>query len=326
MKKISTWIYLILLCSTVYAEESWTTLQPSYREVSFTGFSRARHEMILSTEVAGKVEKVFVDVGETVPRDKRVACLDDTFSKIDIASTKNEIALAQVDVDYYQKQVVRYEELAGKKSISVSELDNMERLLGTAKRKEENKKLLKKRQKETLSRHCIKSPAGWLVDKRYIESGQWLDIGTAVVKVGDYSKLLVPFSLTVNELNTLEKNQQNLTVWLPEYKQWVPASIERVSPSFDEKSRKVQVDLLLEKDIPVQRGGLRVDLTLNIADTSGIFLLSSKALEKRFEEVWITPKEGESIRVELLGTMDNGLARISSSKLNIGDQFNIIQH
>lgn len=325
MKKISAWFYLVLFCSTLHAEDSWTTLQPSYQEINFTGFSRARHEMVLSTEVAGKVNKVFVDVGETVPQNKRVACLDDTFSKIDIDTTKNEIELAKVDVIYYKKQVIRYQELVSQKSVSVSELDNLERLLGTAKRKVKGKKLLKQRQQETLSRHCIKSPTGWLVETRYVEPGQWLDVGKPVIKVGDYSKLLVPFSLTVNELNTLKKNQQNLTVWLPEYKQSIPASIERISPSFDEQSRKVQVDLLLEHNIPVQRGGLRVDLTLKMADSSQTFLISSKALEKRFEEVWITAKDGESLRVELLGNAGNDLVRISSPALKVGDQFKMTQ-
>jgi RND family efflux transporter MFP subunit len=282
--------------------------------------------MVLSTEVAGKVERVFVDVGDAVPRDKRVVCLDDTFSKIDIDSTKNEIELAKVDVTYYKKQVIRYKELADKKSASVSELDNMERLLGRAERKEKSKQLLKQRQQETLSRHCISAPKGWLTDERYVESGQWLDVGKPVVKVGDYSKLLVPFSLTVNELNTLEKNQQNLMVWLPEYKQSVPASVERISPSFDEKSRKVQVDLLLERNIPVQRGGLRVELKLNIADPSNTFLISTKALEKRFEEVWVNRKDGQSLRVDLRGNEKEGLVRISSPKLKVGDQFKMIQH
>ena len=325
MKKISVVFILVLFCSTLQAEALWTALKPAYEEISLTGFSRARHEMTLSTEVAGKVKQVFVDVGESVPDDGRVACLDDTFSHIDIKTTNNEIALAKVDVAYYKKQVARYKTLASKKSVSISDLDNMERLLSTAKAKEIGQKLVKQRQEETLSRHCIIAPAGWLVETRSVEPRQWLDKAEPVVKVGDYSKLLVPFSLTVNELTTLKANQQNLTVWLPEYNQSIPAAIERISPSFDEQSRKIQVDLLLEHNVPVQRGGLRVVLRLNIADSSQTFLVSSKALEKRFEEVWIKTKDGRSLRVELVGNVSNDLVRIRSSRLTLGDQLKMIQ-
>lgn len=326
MKKISTFLCLILLNSPLYAEETWTTIYPSYREVSLTGFSRARHEMTLSTEVSGKVKQMFVDVGDVISKDGNVSCLDDTFTKIDIRSTNNEIKQAKIDVIYYQKQVNRYQELVLKKGVSVSQLDEMERQLGTSKRTEQSKKLIKQRQQETLKRHCIKSPSGWIVDERHVEPGQWIDIGTAVVNVGNYSKLLVPFALSVNELKALKKEPENLLVWLPEYKQQVPASIERISPAFDELSRKIQVDLLLEKNLPVQRGGLRVELKLKIPDSSDMFLISPKALDKRFEEVWIKRKDGQSLRVTLQGNTENGQMRITSPDLKAGDQFKIIKH
>lgn len=324
MKRISTLLGLALLSLPTYAENTRTTIQPSYREVSLTGFSRARHEMILSTEVAGKVMQVFVDVGDVISKDGKVSCLDDTFTKIDIKSTNNDIKQAQIDVLYYQKQVKRYQELVLKKGVSISQLDDMQRQLGTSERMEQSKKLLRLRQRETLKRHCIKSPSGWLVDERYVEVGQWIDIGNPVAKVGNYSKLLVPFALSVNGLNALKKVQDKLTVWLPEYKQQIPASIERISPAFDESSRKIQVDLLLEKNLPVQRGGLRVNLKLRIPDSSDMFLISSKALDKRFEEIWLERKDGQSLRVELLGSTESGLVRITSPELKTGDQFKII--
>ena len=324
MIRISSLFCLILLSLSVYAENTWTAIQPSYQEVSFTGFSRARYDMSLSTEVAGIVEQIFVDVGDAIPKKGKVACLDSTFTKIDINSTANDIAQAKIDVVYYKKQVNRYQELVKKKNVSINQLDDMLRQLGTAERMEQSKRLQKQRLQETLKRHCIKSPAGWLVDERYVEPGQWLDIGSPVAKVGSYSKLLVPFALTVSELKAL-KAEQNLTVWLPEYKRRVPAVIERISPAFDEKSRKIQVDLLLKKKLPVQRGGLRVDLKLKLADSSGTFLISAKALDKRFEEVWIEAKDGETLRVELLGSAEGGLVRISSPQLKAGDQFKILQ-
>lgn len=325
MKRVISLFCLFLIASSSFAEDTWTTIQPSYQEVSLIGFSRARHHMVLSTEVSGKVEKVFVDIGDTISETGLVSCLDPTFTKIDIESTNNDIALARIDIDFYRKQVDRYTELVKKKNISINQLDEMKRQLGTARRIKQSKKLLREQQRETLERHCIKSPAGWLVEERYIQAGQWLDVGSPVVKVGDYSKLLVPFALTMNELNSLKK-QQNLTVWLAEYDQSVPASIERISPTFDEKSRKIQVDLLLEKDIPAQRGGLRVDLKLKLTDSLNKFLISSKALDRRFEESWIKRKNGQSLRVEFLGLVENGLARIKSSELKQGDQFEIIQH
>ncbi len=324
MKTIST-VILILISLSAFAEKNWITVQPSYRQVTVTGFSRARHNMVLSTEVAGKVEQVFADVGDIIPEHGKVSCLDETFVKIDIDSAKNEIAQHQIDIRYFKKQVGRYQELVGKKSAAISQLDDLKRQLGNAQRMAQLKRLQKQNMQEKQKRHCIKSPAGWRVVERYVEPGQWLDIGNQVVKVGNYSKLLVPLALSVNELRALEKNQDNLTVWLSEYNQQVSASIERVSPAFDEKSRKVQVDLLLQNNLPIYRGGLRVEVRLNLPDPSGTFLIPAKALDKRFEEVWLKRKNGQSLRVELLGYADNDQVRITSPEIKIGDQFKIIK-
>jgi len=323
-KRINLLFFLIAVSPINQAENTWTSIQPSYQQVSLTGFSRARDDMVLSTEVAGKVKTVFVDVGDIIAEHGNVSCLDDTFSKIDINSTKNDIELAKIDIAYYQKQVNRFSELVRKKNISLNQLDDVQRQLATAKRVKTSKQLLKQRQQEKLNRHCIKSPSGWFVEERYVDPGQWLDIGNPIVKVGNYSKLLVPFALSVDELNALKSMQQNLTVWLPEYQQHIPASIERISPAFDQQSRKIQVDLLLAKNLPVQRGGLRVNLILKLPDPDNIFLIDEKALDKRFEETWIKSKEGLSFRVNLLGRAENGKMRIQSPQLKAGEQFKII--
>ena len=322
--KILIAVLSILVSWSVYAENTWTTVLPSHRQVTVTGFSRARHSMILSTEVAGKVDRVFADVGDIIPEHGKVTCLDETFIKIDIDSAKNEIAQYQIDIHYFKKQVERYQKLVGKKSAAISQLDDFERQLGNAQRQAQLKKLKKYNLQEKQKRHCIKSPAGWRVIERNVESGQWLDIGTQVAKVGDYSTLLVPLALSVNELQALKKKQNNLTVLLSEYNQELPASIERISPAFDEKSRKIQVDLLLDKKLPVHRGGLRVEVKLDLPDPSGTFLISANALDKRFEEVWLERKNGQPLRVELLGNSENGQVRISSPEINTGDQFKIM--
>lgn len=318
-------IVLVLISLSAHAESPWVTVQPSYRQVTVTGFSRARQSMVLSTEVAGKVERVFADVGDIIPKHGKVACFDDTFVKIDINSVESEIGQYQNDILYFKKQVVRYRALVGKNSAAVSQLDDWQRQLGNAQRLVQQKKFEKQRQQEKRKRHCIKSPAGWYVTQRYVEPGQWLVVGSQVAKVGNYTKLLVPLALSVNELKILEKNQHSLFVSLSEYGQQVPATIERISPAFDEKSRKVQVDLLLEKNLPVYRGGLRVEVKLNLPDPSGTFLILAKALDKRFEEVWLERKNGQPLRVELLGYADNGQVRITSPEINIGDQFKILK-
>lgn len=318
-------LFLYFLSLNTFAEESWTTVQPSYREITIVGYSRARHNMVLSTEVAGKVKKVFVDVGDEVAKNGKVACLDQVFVKIDIDSAKNEIEQYQIDINYYKKQVRRYKDLVSKKSVAISQLDDFQRQLGNAERLKQSKILEKQRLEEKQKRHCIKSPSGWKVIERHVEQGQWLDVGNPVVKVGNYTTLLVPLALSMSELKSIRHSPDNIKVWLPEYEQYVTATVERISPAFDDTSRKIQVDLLLEKELPVHQGGLRVEVKLNLPGREGTFFISEKAIDKRFEEVWVEPKNGQPLQVKLLGSVENGRVRIASPAIRNNDQFKILK-
>jgi len=323
MNRILLILFFWLPSIGVLAEDIWTTVQPSYRQITIVGYSRARHKMVLSTEVSGKVKQVFIDVGDIVPKDEKVACLDQAFVRIDINSAKNDVEQYQIDINYYKKQVNRYQDLVGKKSVAISQLDDFQRQLGNAERLKQSKILEKQRLEEKQKRHCIKSPSGWKVIERHAEPGQWLDVGNLVMEVGNYKKLLVPLALSVNELKAIKNNQDTIKVWLPEYNRYIPATIERISPAFDDSSRKIQVDLLLEKELPVYQGGLRVEVKIHLPDPAGTFFISEKALDKRFEEVWLKPKNGQPIRVKLLGNAGNGKVRISSPSINNNSQFKI---
>lgn len=326
-RRLLTGVMFFIATPPVFCEEvEWVTVEPAFRQVNTTGFSRARSTMYLATEVAGKVKQVYADVGETIPPEGEFACLDDTFVNIDIKEAENEIAQHAGDVSFFEKQVSRHKKLVAKKSAAVSQLDDYQRQLENLKRTLTKAKLNKQRLEENRRRHCIAVPAGWRVIERNIEPGQWINIGDPVGKVGDYSHLLVPLSLSAEELAALKQKKDHLQVKLVDYGIQVFASIGRISPAFDESSRKIRVDLLIEDDLPDYRGGMRVELLLELADEFGAFLIAKKALDKRFEEVWLERKNGESLRVKILDYPAENMARIISTDIKTGDQFKIVHH
>ena len=134
-------------------------------------------------------------------------------------------------------------------------------------------------------------------------------------------------TLTSEELTALGHKEKNshFTVYLPEYQQDMSASIGRVSPAFDEQSHKIRVDLLIISSPLVNRGGIRSELSLEIPDKLNTYLIPKQALDNRFEEVWLTRKNGERIQVMLLNYTDNDIAKITSPNISVGDQFQLHQ-
>ena len=165
---------------------------------------------------------------------------------------------------------------------------------------------------------------GWLVIDRTIEPGQWVREGEIVAHIGDYSRLIVQISLTEQELASL-KQKDKIELLLTEHQLKVPAKIEHVSPSFNEDTRKIQVDLSVKEGLPEYRGGIRVELSFDIPSSEHEFAIPLKALDQRFEEYWLQRKDGKSIRVNLLGEQKDGKVKVKSPDIKTGDQFKIIR-
>jgi len=311
---------------SVFAGDKWVTVEPAMREITITGFTRAQATMPLATEVEGKVSDIFADIGDPIPATKKFACLDDTFAKIDIKSAKNEMSRHYIDIKYFKKEVSRHKKLVEKHTSAISVLDSLTRDLNNARQALAVASIRKQRLEEHMRRHCVEAPEGWLLIDRNIELGQWVNQGDVVANVGNYSQLKVPVSLSQQELAALQQDN-NIELSLMDFNLKVSATIDHISPAFDDKTRKILVDLLIKGNLPELRGGMRVGLMLNIPDAkSTSFIISKLALEERFEEYWLQRKDGKKIRVKLLSDEVNGKVTIASHEIKMGDQFKIVQH
>lgn len=312
---------------SVYAETEaeWTTVEPAMRQVTITGFTRARSKMPLAAEESGKVKQIFADVGEPIPKTGTFSCLDDTFIEIDIKSAQNDISQNVIDINFFKKEESRHQKLAKKQTLALNVLDGITRDLGKSRRAYSAAVITKQRLQERKQRHCITAPAGWLVIDRSIEPKQWVNQGDVVAHVGDYTRLKVPISLSALELAALKARQDDINLLLTDYNIKVLAEIDHISPAFDERTRKTQVDLLLKENLPEFHGGMRVEVFLNAPQATTSFTISKQALEERFEEYWLQRKDGKRIRVKLLSDQADGKVKIKSSEIKLGDQFKMIR-
>ena len=104
------------------------------------------------------------------------------------------------------------------------------------------------------------------------------------------------------------------------------ARLERVSPGFDEKSRKILVDLQIEGDQVLGRGGIRADLLLDLPITNGALIVPETAVEQRYEQYWLERPDGERIPVVYLGPASNAepgqsKVRVSHPSISSGQKF-----
>ncbi len=312
------------VCAPAWSTEL-ATLRPYARQISFTGFTRPIQELTVAAEISGTYTAVSVDVGDVVGTGGVVAEIDVTFVRL--ALQKNKIARQQAELQLVlaKKNLARFQNLINKKSTAQATYDEtvlqaelLELTLENLKNEQENLT-------EQLQRHTLRAPVGWSVIKRHVEPGEYVRQGEPILKLGNFQSLAIPFLFTYEEL-TLVRGMARLHVFLPDLGRKVEAEIYRVAPDFDEKSRKIGVDLRIRpKEMaanPSLRGGVRAQLTIQGNKEKNSFLIPATALVSRYDAHWLVAPDGTQQKVLLLGITEGGKdAIVNSSACMPGDQF-----
>jgi RND family efflux transporter MFP subunit len=323
--RIAFLIILINIVSDISAEDSLVEAQIAVKSEILSGFTRARTRLVLSAESAGRVLSVSYDTGDVIEEGNPFACIDDTFLDLDLRTKQAEIASLDVDIDFYKKEMKRFTKLFKQNSSSEMKVDSAERSFHKAKTQRLILQLNSEILDEQKQRLCIQPPIGWRVIKRYVEKGQWVNAGEHIVEVGDYTHLAVPFALSMIEYQALKsKEAAGLDVFLPELDAQVSAKLIKVSPAFDAISRKIHLELELSEGLSIRRGGLRVELSLDIPMFTGAVLVPESLLRQQYEQYWLMRPDGTEVSVVYLGKSvgeQDDLVRVVSPDIKPGDKF-----
>lgn len=230
-------------------------VKPAKETKVLTGFTRARAEMNVISEVSGRCLSVAADVGQAVGTGGVFARLDNIFVRLDLEANRVEQARLKSRLAYLKKEVSRHRKLVLKKSESQSQLDRLEQDMDQAVHQLKGLVTAGKILKERLARFVIKAPAGWRVMERRVEPGQWVSVGSSLATLGDFSTLLVPLALSPREYEHLRSLPDPIELFSPSEKKYVPARIERINPAFDPVTRKIKLDMAVTKGLKDMRGG-----------------------------------------------------------------------
>ncbi len=322
MRTIMGLVLTLLLVQQAGTNSELAVAEAATQLQELSGYTRARTVLILSAEESGRVERLFADIGEAIPAGGKFACLDDTFLELEQRANESDRARVKVDIDYFRKQVKRYRSLVETNSSAQSQLDEFQRNLQSSVQQLEGLKIQSSVLAERQQRHCVPAPAGWLVMERLVEPGQWVTRGQQVARVGDFSRLLIPFALSSAEYRALGQVDA-LSVRFPDLEVELAAKVARVSPAFDEVSRKIRIEIEVGEGLDEGRGGLRAQLSLRLPLPSGAVVLPRAALSERYEQYWLKREDGNEVRVVYLGRDGADRVRVVSPEVSPGQRFRL---
>lgn len=162
------------------------------------------------------------------------------------AIAKRELELAQTEAKTAQQTVIASESQVNVKQAAVK----------TAKGRITSQKALIQEEKKRLNYTQIKAPSSGYVLEKLTEQGNLIQPGGEVIKIGDFSQVQVTVSVSELDLENLALGN-SVTVTLDAFpNQKFTGIINRISPSADQNSRQIPIEILLSNPDQKINGGL----------------------------------------------------------------------
>ncbi|MEN6584779.1 MAG: efflux RND transporter periplasmic adaptor subunit [Sulfuricella sp.] len=259
----------------------------------------------IGAEVAGRITKVLVDVGDPVTKGQLLAEIDATDYVADARRLKSD-AVTQ------QKLATRYRELARKGFVSSSSLEGIETQNISAREQYA-------RAAKNVLRTRIESPVDGRVDSRFVSKGDWIDLGKPVFQIATSQALRIrlPFPETVSHLIKVGQTVKLSTPTAPGEE--INGTIAQLRPMVGADSRSF--DAIVEIDNPGDwRPGSSVNGEVLLETHSGAVTVPEESIVLRpAGDVAYVVADGKALqRVVKTGVKQEGYVEIIDG-LRVGE-------
>ena len=312
----------------------------SIREIGqFTGSLLPMSEFKVAPKIAGRLEKILVNIGDTVKGDQLVAVLDDEEYRQQVNQAIAELEVAQANFEerdnalqnakreYERTLALREKKIASESELdaSKSEFNGQQAQLKVAQAQVSQKKAALETAKVRLSYTQIRVPANHaaghrVVGERYVDEGAMLAPNTPIVSILDIGTLIAV-------INVIERDYPKIKVGLEAVistdafpGQTFRGRVVRIAPLLMEKSREARVEIKIPNDQRQLKPGMFVRVQIEFKQHENVTVVPIAALVKRngkqgVFEVNRSEKKAHFVPVEL-GIVNGTRAEILTPQLS----------
>lgn len=210
----------------------------------------------ITSGVDGEVIFYGKEIGEVLSQDEILVKLDDEQKLIERDLAKINLEKAIVDRDHYKKKTKRYKKLVKEKNLSESDYDDMAYQFATAKNDIKVKELNLKNAERELSDTKVYGLDNYIVSKRNVEIGDYVQASTVLYEAMDINNLKVRMLLDEKMVSLLNIGQEvNISVDEND-KHNVKGIVTQIGLAMEEGTYAYPVLIKVEnpyKDIPISK-------------------------------------------------------------------------
>jgi RND family efflux transporter MFP subunit len=304
---------------------------------TFSGELEALAEFVVAPKISGRVERVFVNIADTVKRGQVVAELDNDEYVLAVAQAQADLEVARAnlskarsDLETSNREFKRTESLLKRGIASDSEFDaaKQDQLAKQAQLKVAAAQVAKAESSlETANIRLgyTKVTAGWtggdedrVVAERYVDEGQTVAANAQLLSIVELNPIVGVVFVTESDYARLKPGQLvSLTTDAYPGEQFT-GRIDRIAPVFRKSTRQARIEMTIDNPRHRLKPGMFIRAAVVLAripeativpeqaltkrdDKSGIFIISEDGRSVVWREVKVGIREGDRVQVEGAG-------------------------
>jgi len=276
----------------------------------------SRRNSQLSAEQTGQLLWV-EEVGSQVDKGQVIAKLDNRHLKLTLGQQQAQLKQHQADVTYLTKQKVRISKLSKMNNTALSELERTTKDLAVAESEVAGTQLAIAQTELAIDKTEIKAPFSGSISERFVDEGELIAQGGAVVQLVDTSHLDIKVSAPLNVAPYLTKADKIMVKW---QSQLFELPIRTWSAAGDQLSRSF--DVRLKADGLNLMTGSAVTVSLPKSETQVATLVPRDALVLREKETFVLKINDENFAQKVNVLVGQGIGKwVSvSGRIDAGDE------
>jgi RND family efflux transporter MFP subunit len=315
---------------------------------TFSGELEALAEFVVSPKVSGRVERVIVNIADTVTRGQVVAELDNeeyvqavAQARADLVVARANLSQARSALEIANREFKRTESLLKRGIASDSEFDaaSQDKLVKDAQLKVAAAQITKAESSlETANIRLgyTKVTADWtgggehrVVAERYLDGGQTVAANAPLLLIVELHPIIGVVFVTERDYAHLKPGQLVSIKTEAFPGEQFTGRIERIAPVFRKSTRQARIEMTIENPQHQLKPGMFIRTTVALTqisdatiipqqaltirdDRSGVFIVSEDGQSVVWREVKVGIREGQRVQIEGRG--------LSGRVVNLGQQ------
>lgn len=305
---------------------------------TFTGTLDPKAEFVVAPKVSGRVDRLNVDLADTVTRGQRVAKLDDAEYVQAVAQAEAEFAVARANLaeaesllNIAERELQRVEKLRARGVASDSQHDTAKADQLARQARVEVTRAEVTRAQAALETARIRLgytdvTAGWrggneqrLVAERFVDEGETVAANAPLLRIVELDPIIAVFYVTERDY-TLLKAGQSVTLRTDAHPgEPFAGSIARIAPVFRETTRQARVEVGVANPALRLKPGMFVRATVVLDRVDDATIVPEQALVRRDGQdgVFVIAADGKTVswREVVVGFRRDGRAQVSGDGL-----------